>query len=249
LNPLIFISESALIMESTLGKFIVLEGPDGCGKSTWTPYVVESLNAKGIPAIATREVGSTSLGGLLRNIVYGNHPFPEETLDPVSRLLLIYAARIQNIRCIVEPNLKQGITVVSDRFTDSTFVYQGMEDKLNFLIKDMESIVEMRFIAQRPDHLLYLHISPETSMARGKTRGEVDNTLYKGNYDRAQRIVDNYRARFLKMKELHPDKEIVSVNAEQPMGLVKQELDAFIARFAEKQLQAMKKTKTVTHCA
>jgi dTMP kinase len=206
------------------GKFLVCEGADGSGKSTNAPYLVEKLNQLGIQTILTREVGSTPIGQVLRGLVYADTT--DEILDPVSRLLLIYAARIQNIKHVVEPALAQGITVVSDRFADSTFVYQGYEDGLRFLIKDFESIEEIKYLGQRPDYLLFFDISAETSIARGKTRGAVDNSRYKGNLERAERIVSNYRNRMAAMARIHPQ-PIIHIDAEKTQDHVCETLDTF----------------------
>jgi dTMP kinase len=212
----------------TRGQLIILEGPDGSGKSTGAPYLTSKLNALGIRATATHEVGGTAVGKVLRNLAFTPHP--DEVLDPIARLLLIYAARIQNIKCIIEPALQQGITVVCDRFSDSTFVYQGMEDGLNYLIKDLENIEELRYLAQRPDHLLFFDVSAETSLQRQQSRGAVDNIQYKGNLVKTQRIVAHYQERMRTMAQ-RCQQSIHHIDAEQcQLGVFKQ-LNDFATSF------------------
>jgi dTMP kinase len=206
------------------GQFIVLEGPDGSGKSTAAPYLTAQLNAAGIPAVATHEVGGTAIGQALRALIYTTHP--DEVLDPTARLLLIYAARIQNLKRVVEPALAQGIAVVCDRFSDSTFVYQGKEDGLNYFIQDFECIEEVRYLAQRPDHLLFFDVSAKTSLARQRARGTVDNTQYKGDLVKTQRIVDFYQER-MRAVVLQRKNAVVHIEAEQAQDQVFKQLSHF----------------------
>jgi dTMP kinase len=217
------------------GQFIVLEGPDGSGKSTAAPYLAAQLNAAGIRAIVTREVGGTEIGQALRSVIYAVRE--DEGLDPTARLLLIYAARIQNLKRIVEPALTQGTTVVCDRFSDSTFVYQGKEDGLNYFIQDFERIEEVRYLAQRPDHLLFLNVSAQTSLLRQQARGAVDNSLYKGDLVKTQRIVTHYLDR-MRSVAARRQNAVVYIDAEQEQAGVFEQLDAFVDKLKTELLGA-----------
>ncbi len=101
------------------GKFITLEGIDGAGKSTHLEWLAERLRAAGRAVVVTREPGGTPLGERLREIVLN------EPMDLDTEALLVFAARQEHIKRLILPNLEQGIWVLSDRFTDATFAYQG----------------------------------------------------------------------------------------------------------------------------
>src|SRR5690348_8958099 len=101
------------------GKFITLEGIDGAGKSTHLRWVVSRLRDLGRPVTVTREPGGTPLGERLRGILL------DETMHPETEALLMFSARREHLDRVILPALAQGDWVVSDRFTDATFAYQG----------------------------------------------------------------------------------------------------------------------------
>ncbi len=101
------------------GKFITLEGIDGAGKSTHLAWLIETLKTKGKEVVATREPGGTPLGEALREIVL-SRPMHLET-----EALLMFAARREHLDKLIVPALEAGKWVVSDRFTDATYAYQG----------------------------------------------------------------------------------------------------------------------------
>ncbi|WP_433635157.1 dTMP kinase [Candidatus Profftella armatura] len=100
-------------------KFITFEGIDGSGKSTHIKYVIELLKKFNINVIFTREPGGTPLGEVLRNLLLN------KLMHPETETLLMFAARREHISRVIKPALKKGICVISDRFTDSSFAYQG----------------------------------------------------------------------------------------------------------------------------
>lgn len=101
------------------GKFITLEGLDGAGKSTHVGAIAELLRARGKEVVATREPGGTPLGEKLRSVLLS------EKLNIDTETLLMFAARREHIARVIEPALAAGRWVVSDRFTDATYAYQG----------------------------------------------------------------------------------------------------------------------------
>lgn len=105
--------------QSPRGKFITLEGVDGAGKSTHLDWLVATLRAQGRTVVATREPGGTALGEKLRVLLL-SEPMHSET-----EALLMFAARREHIAQVIEPALARGDWVVSDRYTDATFAYQG----------------------------------------------------------------------------------------------------------------------------
>lgn len=104
---------------SSRGRFITLEGVDGAGKSTHVQWLHDTLVAMGKSVLSTREPGGTPLGERLRDMVL-HEPMRLET-----ETLLMFAARCEHLRTVIEPALARGEWVVCDRFTDATFAYQG----------------------------------------------------------------------------------------------------------------------------
>jgi dTMP kinase len=101
------------------GRFITLEGIDGAGKSTHLAWLAERLRRDGREVVVTREPGGTPLGEKLRALLL------HEPMDPGTETLLMFAARHEHLQQVIRPALTRGAWVVSDRFTDATFAYQG----------------------------------------------------------------------------------------------------------------------------
>ena len=151
------------------GKFIVIEGIDGCGKTTqinelskWLPN--SGLIKKDSKLVTTREPGGSLLGKKLRRLILDN----DENIKPSSlaELLLYSADRAEHISKIIAPALKNNNWVISDRFSDSTLAYQGYGRDINLeIIKNIESNVCQ---GEYPDLTFFLEISPEESMLRRK---------------------------------------------------------------------------------
>ena len=151
------------------GKFIVIEGIDGCGKTTqidelskWLPK--SGLIKQGSKLITTREPGGSLLGKKLRRLILDNN----ESNKPSSlaELLLYSADRAEHVSKIISPSLNNNDWVLSDRFSDSTLAYQGYGRNINLeIIKNIESIVCQ---GVSPDITFFLEISPEESIFRRK---------------------------------------------------------------------------------
>ena len=104
------------------GKFITIEGAEGVGKSTNIAYIEKLLDEVGIAHIATREPGGTPLAERIRDLLLDKS---EQNMDPLAELLLMFAARRQHLQELIWPALARGQWVICDRFTDSTYAYQG----------------------------------------------------------------------------------------------------------------------------
>ena len=102
-----------------MAKFITFEGVDGAGKSTHLNWFADTLRARGIDLLVTREPGGTPLGEKLREILL------HEAMHGETEALLMFAARREHIEKVIKPALKKGSWVISDRFTDASFAYQG----------------------------------------------------------------------------------------------------------------------------
>lgn len=103
----------------TRGKFITLEGIDGAGKSTHLAFIAEYLRATGKQVVVTREPGGTPLGEMLRDLVLS------QAMHVETETLIMFASRREHIDKVIVPALEKGIWIISDRFTDATYAYQG----------------------------------------------------------------------------------------------------------------------------
>ena len=149
------------------GKFIVIEGIDGSGKTTQINQLSKWINSTDLipesnQLVITREPGGTKLGKSIRSLLLdtsiGKSP------DPTTELLLYAADRAQHVNEIIRPSLKKGDWVISDRFCGSTLAYQGYGRKLNIkLIKDLETIATQGIT---PDITFLLDIPVEESIKR-----------------------------------------------------------------------------------
>src|ERR1700675_1690213 len=159
---------------SHLGLFITFEGPDGSGKSTQARRLAERLRRDGYPVLETVEPGGTPIGQQIRRILLD--PANRE-LRPIPELLLMFAARAQNVEQSVLPALAEGKIVVSDRFTDSSIAHQGAGHGLGW-----ETVLEVDRIACHglvPDLTLCIDIDTETGLARAHSRNQQHEMRYE----------------------------------------------------------------------
>lgn len=148
------------------GKFITLEGMDGAGKSTHIPNIIAALKLRGIEVVSTREPGGTRLGEQLRALLL------HDVMHPETETLLMFAARREHIANVIEPALKRGAYVLSDRFTDATYAYQcGAKGVAATKIKQLEQWVQGSL---QPDLTLLFDVPVEISMKRVTTAREPD---------------------------------------------------------------------------
>jgi dTMP kinase len=153
-------------------RFITFEGPDGSGKSTQARMLAKRLRDEGRPVLETVEPGGTPIGQQIRRILLD--PTNKE-LTPVAELLLMFAARAQNVEQWILPALDQGRIVISDRFTDSSIAYQGSGRGLGW-----EAVLELDRIACHgliPDISLCIDIDTETGLERAQARGGTETRL------------------------------------------------------------------------
>ena len=151
------------------GKFISLEGIEGTGKSTQARLIHARLEKNGIKSLLTAEPGGTAIGLEIREILL--HPDHSE-MDPLAELLLYLASRRQHVAEVIGPALAAGITVVTDRFSDSTLAYQGYARGL-----DREMIKSLNHTATGglcPDFTIVLDVDPETGLRRNQDAGKSD---------------------------------------------------------------------------
>ena len=149
------------------GKFITLEGSEGAGKSTNLDGICSLLSARGIDFYRTREPGGTPMAETLRETMLAGW---DETVDGLTELLVVFAARNQHLLNEIVPRLNAGQWVVSDRFTDATYAYQGIARGVSTeLVEQLEQWVQGDL---RPDLTLYLDLDPAIGKARISDRAQ-----------------------------------------------------------------------------
>jgi dTMP kinase len=171
------------------GKFITIDGVEGAGKSTQITFICEYLQAKGVNVVLTREPGGTDLGEQIRELLLNTKT---KSMHSDSELLLMFSARNEHIHSKIIPALNNGDWVLSDRFTDASYAYQGGGRGLNMQrIEQLEKWVLQDFT---PDMTLLLDIPVEQGMERVKSRGKKDRIELE-NMDFFERVRQAYIAR------------------------------------------------------
>ena len=151
------------------GKFLTVEGVEGVGKSSSMRFICEFLERYQIATVTTREPGGTVCGELIRDILLDKRL---TDLSPITELSLLFAARAQHVHEVIKPALKAGVWVICDRFTDSTYAYQGGGRQLSMdLISAAEALTLDGF---SPDHTLLLDLDVEEGLKRAARVGEKD---------------------------------------------------------------------------
>ena len=191
------------------GKFITLEGIDGAGKSTQLAWIVELLQRVGLSAVVTREPGGTPLGEQLRALLLDK----SITMHPETEALLMFAARREHLDKVILPALTQGQWVISDRFTDASFAYQGGgrgldSGKLSILEQWVQGTLQ-------PDLTLYFDVPVEVGQQRVSQIKSVDR-FEKEQADFFQRV----RAAYLDRARQFPDR-IKIIDSSQSLAEVK----------------------------
>ncbi|MBQ0742184.1 MAG: dTMP kinase [Pseudomonas sp.] len=151
------------------GLFITFEGPEGAGKSTNLQVFAQALNAAGCQPLLTREPGGTPVAERIRDVLLSHH---EERMCSDAELLLMFAARAQHLHALIKPALQAGRVVISDRFTDATYAYQGGGRGIPVeRIASLETWVQGEL---RPDITVIFDVPVEVGMARARARSELD---------------------------------------------------------------------------
>lgn len=161
------------------GKFITLEGIDGAGKSTHVGGIADFLRGKGKEVVVTREPGGTALGEKLRAVLLS------QEMDIDTETLLMFAARREHIAQVIAPALAQGRWVVSDRFTDATYAYQGAGGGM---AKDRIAALE-RWVQDglKPDLTLVFDVPVEVALSRlSRDRADRFESENRGYFERVR---------------------------------------------------------------
>ncbi|WP_031564916.1 dTMP kinase [Rheinheimera texasensis] len=194
------------------GRFVVIEGLEGAGKTTAIQTVQQWLQEQGHPLVQTREPGGTPLAEQIRTLVKS---VQQERVSPVTELLLMYAARAQLLDNVIRPALERGDWVLADRHDLSSRAYQGGGRQIPDEVLD--PIRQLVLADLRPDLTLYLDIDPVIGLERARARGELDRIEQEqlGFFQRA-------RAKYLAIASSEPN--IVVIDAAKPLADVQQQL-------------------------
>ena len=198
--------------------FITLEGPEGSGKTSHIPHLVEFLREKGYTVFPTREPGGTSISEQIRDVL---HDMKNAEMHPRTETLLYQAARAQIVEQVIKPRLADGEIVLSDRYYDSTIAYQGYGHQQN--LDEVRALVKYATGGLTPDLTILLDLDVEVGLKR-KTQNEVEwNRMDAYTVEFHRRV----RAGYLEMVKAEPTRWVV-VNSEQAWESVQAELKKVI---------------------
>jgi len=193
--------------------FITIEGPEGSGKTSHIPPLVEYLRGKGYIVFPTREPGGTSIGEQIREVI---HDLKNEEMHPRTETLLYQAARAQIVEQVIKPRLAAGEIVISDRYYDSTIAYQGYGHQQD--LEQVRALVKYATGGLVPDLTVLLDVDVEEGLKRKKKDNEW-NRLDAYTVEFHQRV----RAGYLEMVKQEPNRWVV-VSAGREWNEVQEEL-------------------------
>ena len=205
------------------GKFITFEGIDGSGKSTQLRMLTSELRLRGFNVLMTMEPGGTPLGRRLREAFLET----EETVSPLAELLLFAADRAQHVDFLVKPAIAEGKIVVSDRYADATFAYQGAGR--GFAESTVNQVIELATGGLKPDLTLFFDLSVETALRRTDSRtdsGERKNRMDSETGDFYKRVRESY----LQIADREPERFRV-INAEGSTGEIQRRVVEIVSEF------------------
>ena len=197
-------------------KFITFEGVDGAGKSTHLAWFADTLRQRGVDVVVTREPGGTPLGEQLREILLN------QAMGIGTEALLMFAARLEHIEQIIKPALRSGKWVISDRFSDASFAYQGGGRNMDWgRLKQLEQWVHPDL---QPDLTLFFDVPVEVARQR------LANNVSLDRFEQEQSdFFERVRAGYHRRVQENPQRYAV-IDAAQSLEQVKQQLEKIIAR-------------------
>ena len=189
--------------------FISFEGLDGWGKTTQAERLAETLGARGVEVVSTREPGGTPLGDEIRQLVlHGDH------VAPWAEAALYAAARAQHVEQVIRPALERAAVVVCDRYVDSSVAYQGGGRGLG-----LDTVLELTLLAVGgllPDRTFLVEVDIETALARVGDKGD---RIERAGAEFWPRVVEAYRA----LAERFPQRYVV-VDGQRPVDVIAAEI-------------------------
>ncbi|MGB0733225.1 MAG: dTMP kinase [Pontibacterium sp.] len=206
------------------GCFITVEGTEGVGKSSNIAFVKQLIESKGYDVLLTREPGGTPFAEELREALLQKR---DEAIDPKAELLVMFAARAQHLETVIKPALTAGKWVISDRFTDATYAYQGGGRCLDTeLIGQLENLVQEGL---QPDLTLLLDVDVEVGLARASARSAPDRFESE-----KVSFFERVRAAYLDRAAQSPKRYRV-IDAGLPLDQVQSSISEVLRRFCDAQ--------------
>ena len=193
-------------MNKKKGSFITFEGPEASGKSSQILLLAKYFKKENIPFIITREPGGTKLAESLRKLILSKN----SNINNLEEILLLMAARSNHINNIILPNIKKGKVVISDRYADSTFVYQGFVNKFGInKAKNLHSILLNNF---QPNITFIFKIEVNEILRRLKKRKN-KNKYDKINIDFHKSVINGY-------KKISKSKRFISIDGTKSISQI-----------------------------
>lgn len=206
------------------GRFITLEGGEGAGKSTLARALAGALAERGLETVVTREPGGTANAEALRALLLEGEP---GRWSPLAETLLLYAAREDHVRALIEPALARGAWVICDRFADSTRAYQGAAGGL--APERIEAVHRAVLGGFAPDLTVILDLDPAAGLDRTRRRGEAATRFER----QPGRFHEALRRAFLAIAAAEPDRCAVIDAEAEPDALLSQTLALVSERLGE----------------
>lgn len=210
-------------MAPSRGKFITLEGGEGTGKSTQARLLQSALQKRGLEVVLTREPGGAPGAELIRKLLVEGDA---ARWDAMSEALLLFAARRVHLRETIVPALDRGDWVICDRFTDSTFAYQGDAGGLGRATIERLAAIALDADSPVPDVTLVLDIPVAQGLARAQARGDVENRFESLGAAFHQRLRDS----FLQIARREPARCILIDAAPAPEAVARAIIAALTSR-------------------
>ncbi len=202
------------------GRLITVEGGEGAGKSSCLAAIIHCLDQHGIDHVTSREPGGTPLAEEIRDLLLNDR---SESVSAETELLLMFAARKQNLEQVIEPSLAAGRWVLCDRFTDASYAYQG--GGRGVAVAWIEQLEDRIVGALRPDLTLLLDVDPEAGLARA-LKDRAPDRLETEQNDFYQRVRQCYLDRAVRWPE-----RFCVIDSAQPLALVEQAVTTQVTDF------------------
>nr|WP_288642977.1 dTMP kinase [uncultured Anaerobutyricum sp.] len=204
------------------GLFIVMEGPDGSGKTTQINLLKEYLEEAGYECLITREPGGTVIGEEVRQLILN----PEhKEMSPVTEMLLYAASRAQLVHEVIGPALEEGKIVISDRFVDSSIVYQGIARNLG--ISTVSAVNAPGIGIYRPDGIFFIDLSEAEGLRRKKEQKNLDRMEQEG-IDFHHMVSEGYR------KVLSGRPEVMKIDGGRSIDTIQKKIRNYVDELLKK---------------
>lgn len=194
------------------GLFIVMEGPDGSGKTTQINLLEQYLKEAGYECLITREPGGTVIGEEVRELIL-NPEYKE--MSPVTEMLLYAASRAQLVHEVIGPALEAGKIVISDRFVDSSIVYQGIARNLG--ISTVAAVNAPGIGVYRPDGIFFIDLSEAEGIRRKKNQKKLDR-MEQESIDFHHLVSEGYR------KVLAERPEVIKIDGGKDIDVIQKKI-------------------------